>query len=126
MAFTCLEREFLVVHGLSVKLRQRVRGGSKGGVNSPIYLIEARLCSFSLLTHPPKDSFVIGCERMVALLSAILKNYKKKKKKKEDWTKEGHLSRFIRNGKSEEEGFTFFVLDIQLCKLSSIDGTTMS
>ena len=82
MPFTGLEREFLVVHGLCVKLRQRVRGGSKGGVDSPIYLIEARLCSFSLLTHPPKDSFVIGCERMVALLSAILMNYIYKKKKR--------------------------------------------
>ena len=51
MAFTGLEGEFLLVHGLRVELRERVRGAAERAVHRPIDLVEARLHRLSLLPH---------------------------------------------------------------------------
>ncbi|KAL6984264.1 hypothetical protein U1Q18_017641, partial [Sarracenia purpurea var. burkii] len=52
MTFTSLKGEFLLVHGLRIKLRERVRGAAKRGVHRPIDLVEARRHRFPLLPHP--------------------------------------------------------------------------
>ncbi|KAL6968257.1 very-long-chain 3-oxoacyl-CoA synthase, partial [Sarracenia purpurea var. burkii] len=44
--------EDLLVHGLRIKLRERVRGAAKRGVHRPIDLVEARCHRFPLLPHP--------------------------------------------------------------------------
>lgn len=51
MSFTGLEGELLLVHGLSIKLREGIGGAAKGGVHGAIDLIEARGDGFPLLRH---------------------------------------------------------------------------
>ena len=57
MAFTGLERESLVVHGLGVKLGERVSGAAESGVHASIHLVQARGIRFPLLRHGPSFSF---------------------------------------------------------------------
>ncbi len=40
-----------MIHGMSVELRERVRGAAKGSVHSPIHLVQARGNRLPLLTH---------------------------------------------------------------------------
>nr|CAN82701.1 hypothetical protein VITISV_010840 [Vitis vinifera] len=52
MAFTGLKGELLLVHGLRIELRKRVRGATKGGVHGSIDLVQARRHRLPLLPHP--------------------------------------------------------------------------
>ena len=52
MAFTGLKGEFLLVHGLRVQLRERVRGAAERGVHRAIDLVQARGHGLPLLPHP--------------------------------------------------------------------------
>lgn len=51
MALSRLEGELLLVHGLRVELRQRVRGATKGRIQRPIHLVEPRCLRFPLPRH---------------------------------------------------------------------------
>lgn len=51
MTFSGLKREFLLVHRLSIKLRQGISGAAKRGVHSPIHLIKARRYGLPFLPH---------------------------------------------------------------------------
>lgn len=51
MSFTSLEGEFLLVHSLSIKLREGVGGAAEGGVHGAIDFIEARGDGLPLLRH---------------------------------------------------------------------------
>lgn len=61
MAFASLEGEFLLIHSLSIKVRQGVSGAAKGGVHSPINLIEARRYRLPFLPHISR--FPLSCDR---------------------------------------------------------------
>lgn len=51
VAFTGMEGEFLVVHGVGVELRERIGGTAKRRVHAPIHLVQARRYRLSLLRH---------------------------------------------------------------------------
>lgn len=51
MAFASLEGELLVVHGLSVELRQGIGRAAKRGVHGPIDLVKACGDRLPLLPH---------------------------------------------------------------------------
>ena len=55
VTFSGLERKLLVVHGLGIKLGERVGRTAKGGVHGPIYLVEAGSDGFPLLGHGGGD-----------------------------------------------------------------------
>jgi hypothetical protein len=51
VAFTGLKREFLLIHGVGIKMREGISGGAESGVHGAIDFIETRLNRFSLLRH---------------------------------------------------------------------------
>lgn len=51
VAFTGVEGEFLVIHGVSVELRNRICGGTKGSIHGSIHFVETCGGGLSLLSH---------------------------------------------------------------------------
>lgn len=51
MAFTGLEGEFLLIHGMGVEMGEGVGGAAEGGVHGAIHFVEARSHRLSLLRH---------------------------------------------------------------------------
>jgi len=51
VAFTGLKGEFLLIHGVGIKMREGISGGAEGGVHGAIHFIETRLHRFSLFRH---------------------------------------------------------------------------
>lgn len=51
VAFTGLEGEFLLIHGMGVEMGEGVGGAAEGGVHGAIHFVEARSHRLSLLRH---------------------------------------------------------------------------